>query len=119
MVEALKKAVSPEGTAPKAALEHYLVAGKTGTAQKAGLGGYLPDKYVSSFIGFLPADNPELCISIVMDEPRNGYYGGQTAAPVFKQVAEHAANYLNIHPDINETLETGNQTIAAASSPRL
>jgi cell division protein FtsI/penicillin-binding protein 2 len=99
MVSALKTVVSPDGTASKAALEHYTVAGKTGTAQKAGPGGYLPGKYVASFIGFFPADNPELCISIVMDEPKQGYYGGQIAAPVFRQVAERAAGYLNIRPD--------------------
>jgi cell division protein FtsI/penicillin-binding protein 2 len=89
-------------------LEHYYVAGKTGTAQKTveGVRGYAPGKYVSSFIGFFPADDPELCISIVMDEPRQGYYGGQTAAPLFRQVAERAANYLNIRPDnvdVNQT----------------
>ena len=87
-----------KGTAPKAALEHYTVAGKTGTAQKAGPGGYLPGKYFSSFIGFFPADNPELCISIVLDEPKEGYYGGQVCGPIFKEIAERA-NYLNIPPD--------------------
>ncbi len=99
MVEALKTVVSPEGTAAHAALDHYTVAGKTGTAQKAGAGGYLPGKYVASFVGFFPADDPQLCISIVLDEPKEGYYGGQVAAPIFKEVAERAANYLNIPPD--------------------
>jgi cell division protein FtsI/penicillin-binding protein 2 len=101
MVEALKTVVSPEGTAAKAALEHYTVAGKTGTAQKAGPGGY-ERKYVSSFIGFFPADDPQICISIVLDEPKEGYYGGQVAGPVFKDVAEQAANYLNIKPDVDD-----------------
>jgi cell division protein FtsI (penicillin-binding protein 3) len=118
MIEALKTVVSSEGTAPKAALEHYQVAGKTGTAQKAGVGGYMPGKFVSSFIGFFPADNPELCISIVIDEPKNGYYGGQTAAPVFKQVAEVAANYLNIRPDFNDEPQTKTQTVAAGNAHR-
>jgi cell division protein FtsI/penicillin-binding protein 2 len=103
MVAALKTVVSPEGTAPKAALAHYTVAGKTGTAQKSGgPEGYLKGKYFASFIGFFPADNPELCISVVMDEPKQGYYGGQIAAPVFKQIAEAAANYLNIRPEDGE-----------------
>jgi len=102
MVKALKTVVLPEGTAPKAALEHYTVAGKTGTAQKAEHGVYVPGKYFSSFVGFFPADNPQLCISVTMDEPRQGYYGGQTAAPVFKQIAERAANYLNIRPEDGE-----------------
>ena len=99
MVEALKTVVTDEGTAVKAALEHYTVAGKTGTAQKAENGAYVPGKYLSSFIGFFPADNPELCISVVLDEPKGAHYGGQTAAPAFKQIAERAANYLNIRPD--------------------
>jgi len=102
MVEALKTVVTSEGTAPKAALEHYTVAGKTGTAQKPVPGGYSTDKFVASFVGFFPADNPELCISIVLDEPKDGYYGGQVAAPVFKQIAERTANYLNIRPDIED-----------------
>jgi cell division protein FtsI/penicillin-binding protein 2 len=100
MLEALKTVVSADGTAPKAALEHYMVAGKTGTAQKVENGVYVR-KYFSSFIGFLPADGPELCISVMMDEPKQGYYGGQTAAPLFKEIAERAANYLGIKPDDN------------------
>jgi len=99
MVTALKAVATPAGTAPKAALEYYTVAGKTGTAQKAGEGGYLPGKYVASFIGFLPADHPELCVAIVLDEPKHGYYGGQVAAPTFRQVAQLAANYLHLRPD--------------------
>ncbi len=105
MIEALKTVVSSDGTAPKAALDHYTVAGKTGTAQKVEGGAYVR-KYVASFIGFFPADNPELCISIVLDEPREGYYGGQVAGPVFKEVAERAANYLNIKPDVEDKTNT-------------
>jgi cell division protein FtsI/penicillin-binding protein 2 len=100
-VEALKTVVSADGTAPKAAMEHYTVAGKTGTAQKVENGLYVR-KYIASFIGFFPADNPELCISIVMDDPKEGYYGGQVSGPIFKEVAEAAANYLNIKPDIED-----------------
>lgn len=119
MLKALKTVVSPEGTAPKAALEHYSVAGKTGTAQKVENGTYVSGKYISSFIGFFPADDPELCISIVMDEPKQqGYYGGLTAAPIFKQVAERAANYLNIHPDLNPTEPSVPENITAASGNR-
>ncbi len=103
MVTALKTVVSADGTAPKAALAHYTVAGKTGTAQKSGgPAGYLPGKYYASFIGFFPADNPEVCISVMMDEPKQGYYGGQIAAPVFKAIAERVANYLNIRPEDGE-----------------
>jgi len=102
MVQALKTVVSPEGTAPKAALEHYSVAGKTGTAQKFENGQLAHGKYFASFIGFFPADNPEICISVTMDEPKHGYYGGQIVAPIFKQIAERAANYLNIRPEDGE-----------------
>lgn len=100
MVTALKTVVSAEGTAPKAAMTNYVVAGKTGTAQKPGPGGYLPGKFISSFIGFFPANNPEICISIVLDEPKNGYYGGDVAAPIFRQVAEDVAAYLHLPPDL-------------------
>ncbi len=99
MVQALKTVATTNGTAPRAALEHYTVAGKTGTAQKVANGTYTRGKYLASFIGFFPADNPELCIAVTLDEPKNGYYGGTTAAPVFKQIAESAANYLNIPPE--------------------
>jgi cell division protein FtsI/penicillin-binding protein 2 len=99
MVDTLRTVVSPEGTAPGAAMKDYVVAGKTGTAQKAENGVYVPGKYVASFIGFFPADNPQVCISIVMDEPKEGYYGGQVCGPVFKEIAGHCASYLNIPPD--------------------
>ena len=99
MIEALKTVVSPEGTAPGAAMKDYTVAGKTGTAQKVGPDGYVPGKYFASFIGFFPADNPQLCISVVMDEPKEGYYGGQVCGPVFREIAERCASYLNIPPD--------------------
>ncbi len=100
MIEALKTVVTQDGTAPKAGMTNYTVAGKTGTAQKVEGGTYV-QKFVSSFIGFFPADNPELCISIVLDEPKEGHYGGQVAGPVFKDIAQQAANYLNIKPDID------------------
>jgi cell division protein FtsI (penicillin-binding protein 3) len=102
MVTALKTVVSPEGTAPKAALDHYEAAGKTGTAQKV-INKVYVRRYIASFIGFFPAENPELCISIFLDDPRTGgHYGGQIAGPLFKQLAERAANYLNIKPDIED-----------------
>lgn len=102
MVQALKTVTTKDGTAPNAALEHYTVAGKTGTAQKVENGRYVSGKYISSFIGFFPADEPELCISVVLDEPKGAHYGGQTAAPVFKKIAERTASYLNIRPDRTE-----------------
>jgi cell division protein FtsI/penicillin-binding protein 2 len=124
MTSALKTVVSADGTAPKAALEHYKVAGKTGTAQKAEHGVYVPDKFFSSFVGFFPADNPALCIAVTLDEPKGGHYGGQTAAPIFKQIAERSANYLNIRPEDGEappfpdtvTTPNDNQAIKTAAA---
>lgn len=99
IITALKTVPTREGTAVAAGLDHYTVAGKTGTAQKVDHGVYV-QKFFSSFIGFFPADRPEICISVVMDEPRDSHYGGLVAAPVFHNIAERAANYLNIKPDI-------------------
>jgi cell division protein FtsI (penicillin-binding protein 3) len=106
MIEALKTVPTKEGTAAEAALKNYVVAGKTGTAQKAENGGYAPGKYISSFIGFFPADNPEICISVVMDEPKEGYYGAKVCGPVFRDIAERCASYLNIPPDASLTTNT-------------
>jgi cell division protein FtsI/penicillin-binding protein 2 len=103
MVEALKTVVSDEGTAPQARLADYVVAGKTGTAQKVVDGKYANDRFVVSFIGFFPADNPQICISIVMDSPKEGgrAFGGSLCGPVFHNVAERCASYLNIPADEN------------------
>jgi cell division protein FtsI/penicillin-binding protein 2 len=114
MIEALKTVVSPDGTAPGAAMKDYVVGGKTGTAQKVENGTYATDKYVASFIGFFPADNPQVCISIVMDEPKEGYYGGQVCGPVFREVAERCASYLNIPPDQNLPQSNPLQVVTAA-----
>jgi len=122
MVAALKIAVSPEGTAAKAAIEHYTVAGKTGTAQKVEHGVYVHDRFFSSFIGFLPADNPEICIAVTLDDPKQGYYGGQIAGPIFKQIAERAVNYLNIRPEdgdsIPETLTSSSENLPGKTVAR-
>jgi cell division protein FtsI/penicillin-binding protein 2 len=99
MVRALKTVTAAGGTATQAALEHHVVAGKTGTAQKPGPGGYMPGKYIASFVGFFPADNPQLCIGVFFDEPHKGHYGGAVAAPVFQRIAAKAAAYLGLPPD--------------------
>ena len=101
MTTALKNVVSNNGTARRAKLDRYSVAGKTGTAQKPGPGGYTPGKYFASFVGYFPADRPELCIAVLLDEPKlPSYYGGLTAAPAFRNIAERAAKYLAIQPDL-------------------
>jgi cell division protein FtsI/penicillin-binding protein 2 len=116
MVTALKTVVTRDGTAVQGGLEHYTVAGKTGTAQKVEHGQYV-QKFYSSFIGFFPADNPEICISVVMDEPRDSHYGGVVAAPVFHAIAERAANYLNLKPDIEPEPSGNYNTLTAAGEP--
>jgi cell division protein FtsI/penicillin-binding protein 2 len=113
MVEALKTVVTPDGTAANAALEHYTVAGKTGTAQKTDGKQYL-DKFYSSFTGFFPADNPEICIYVALDDPKGVHYGGQVAAPIFKEIAEKAATYLNIRPDRDPEPDAQGKIAAAA-----
>ncbi|HEY3761171.1 MAG TPA: penicillin-binding transpeptidase domain-containing protein [Verrucomicrobiae bacterium] len=114
MIEALKTVVTAEGTAPGAAMKEYVVAGKTGTAQKVENGAYVHGKYFASFIGFFPADNPQLVISIVMDEPKEGFYGGLVCGPVFHNVAERCASYLNIPPE--ENLQATNSFQIAATT---
>ena len=92
------KSVVARGTGELAALAEHVAAGKTGTAEKAGRGGYLPGRYVASFVGYVPADRPRLVILVVIDEPRGRYYGGQVAAPVVREVAEGSLRYLGVPP---------------------
>jgi cell division protein FtsI/penicillin-binding protein 2 len=118
MVTALKTVVSSEGTAPKARLDHYTVAGKTGTAEKVEHSQYISDKYFSSFLGFFPADNPELCVAVFIDEPPKGdHFGGAVAGPIFKAIAERAANYLNLKPDLEPVVPASQALASAAGSP--
>ncbi len=96
----LELAVQPGGTAPKARVVGYRVAGKTGTAHKEENGGYAQHKYVSSFVGLAPASNPRLVIAVMLDEPSAGqYYGGAVAAPVFSTVMGGALRMLGVPPD--------------------
>jgi cell division protein FtsI (penicillin-binding protein 3)/stage V sporulation protein D (sporulation-specific penicillin-binding protein) len=103
LVSALKEVVSKKGTAALAHVPGFEVAGKTGTAQKTSPGGgYEHNKYVVSFAGFLPADKPELCCLVLLDEPVPGntpYYGGYIAAPIFSKIAQRAARHLNLAPN--------------------
>jgi cell division protein FtsI/penicillin-binding protein 2 len=120
MVDALKTVVSDEGTAPLARLADYVVAGKTGTAQKVVDGKYANDRFVVSFIGFFPADNPQICISIVMDSPKEGgrAFGGALCGPVFHNVAGRCASYLNIPADENLQQQNSPAPIVAVGVSR-
>jgi cell division protein FtsI (penicillin-binding protein 3) len=86
------------GTARAAAIEGYAVAGKTGTAQKVSGGHYDASKWVSSFIGFAPADDPRIAIAVMVDEPQGAHLGGAVAAPIFREIAEQALRYLHVPP---------------------
>lgn len=89
----------PGGTAPKAQVPGYRVAGKTGTAHKLEAGSYV-NKYVSSFVGFAPVSNPRLLIAVMIDEPSGSqYYGGIVAAPVFSSVMGAALRMLGVPTD--------------------
>jgi cell division protein FtsI (penicillin-binding protein 3) len=92
--------VVTDGTGGGAKIPGYRVAGKTGTAQKAlgGGRGYASGAYVSSFIGFLPAENPQVLISVIIDEPHGAIYGGVTAAPVFSRLGQFTVSHLGIPP---------------------
>ncbi len=98
--------VVAQGTGRNAFVEGYRVAGKTGTAQVVGeSGGYVSGKYVASFCGFAPADNPKFAMLIMIAEPQGGiYYGGQVAAPVFQVIARDILHYMKI-PENSELVK--------------
>lgn len=105
VVAALIKVVSEHGTAALAKVSGFTVGGKTGTAQKSDpKGGYMPGKYVVSFVGFMPAEKPAFVGLVMLDEavtPPNQNYGGLVAAPIFSRIAEKAARYMNLQPTID------------------
>lgn len=96
----LEMVVQAGGTAPKAQVPGYRVAGKTGTAHKV-QGGSYSNRYVASFVGFAPASDPRLVVAVMIDEPSGAiYYGGDVAAPVFSQVMAGALRSLGVPPDM-------------------
>jgi cell division protein FtsI (penicillin-binding protein 3)/stage V sporulation protein D (sporulation-specific penicillin-binding protein) len=100
MARMLADVVGEEGTARRAAIDNYDVAGKTGTTQKIVNGRYSSQHHVASFSGFFPADNPALVITVVVDDPQGKGvgYGGTVAAPAFRNIAEACIAYLGIRP---------------------
>ena len=74
------------------------IAGKTGTAEKAENGEYSKDKFVASFVGFAPADDPKFLAAVIVDEPEVVHAGGEVAAPAFEKIASFALPYLGIAP---------------------
>ena len=103
MRQMLEMAVGPGGTAPRARIEGYRVAGKTGTARKLHNGRYVSN-YVASFAGFAPVSDPRLVVAVMIDEPAGGQiYGGQVAAPVFAEIAARSLRTLQVLPDAPAT----------------
>ncbi|CAL62931.2 Peptidoglycan glycosyltransferase [Herminiimonas arsenicoxydans] len=99
----LEMAAGPTGTAPRAQVPGYRVAGKTGTAYKLEKGQYVR-KYVASFVGFAPVSDPRIIVAVMIDEPAVGrHYGGQVAAPVFSVVTANALRSMNVAPDSSVT----------------
>lgn len=127
ITQAMKLVTREGGTATKAAVTGYDVAGKTGTAQKwvnspdGGPGFYAYDRCVASFVGFVPADDPAFVLLVVADEPTRGgsRYGGIVTAPTFSRIAERTLRYLQVAPNAPATVESrrrGGASDAAAVS---
>ena len=104
VTDILKTVVEEGGTATKAYIQGNLVAGKTGTAQifDHKKKRYSRDKHISSFVGFVPADDPRLALIVIIYEPKGGSYGGVVAAPVFKNIIEHTFAYMNVPMERDE-----------------
>jgi cell division protein FtsI (penicillin-binding protein 3) len=116
--------VTLNGTAKKAQLDGYTAAGKTGTAQKIDpkTKTYSKTKFVASFVGFAPVNNPAVVIIVVIDEPGGAYHGGDVAAPVFRQIAEQILPEMGVLPDTDfnspELVASAMQTPAEISKMR-
>ena len=96
----LEEPLGPGGTATRARVPGYRIAGKTGTVEKSGIGGYASDRHTALFVGFAPASNPRIVAVVVIDDPTTqGYFGGQVAAPVFSRVAAGALRLLGAPMD--------------------
>ncbi|MDD5482136.1 MAG: penicillin-binding protein 2 [Kiritimatiellae bacterium] len=114
----LARVTEEGGTGRRAFVDGYSVAGKTGTAQKAVPGGYSDALNMASFAGFIPAEEPQLAIIVVLDEPRGTVHtGGAVAGPVFSEIAGQIVHYLDVPPSPEALAEGANQQ--AASAPRL
>jgi len=99
LVDMLEAVVSPPGTGQRAAVRNFHIAGKTGTTQKPGVGGYSADRHGAIFAGFAPARRPRLVVVVMIDEPQGAYYGGDIAAPVFANIVSGALRVLAVPPD--------------------
>jgi cell division protein FtsI (penicillin-binding protein 3) len=99
LTQMMEVVVSPRGTGRRAAVRNYRVAGKTGTARKAGVGGYSDDRHAAIFAGFAPASRPRLVVVVMIEEPQGLYYAADVAAPVFASIVSGALRVLAVPPD--------------------
>lgn len=108
------------GTGTAAAVSGYTVAGKTGTAQKPRPDGrgYKGGGYVSSFIGYLPAEDPRLLVCVTLDRPTRAIYGGVVAAPAFARIAQFAAEHLEVPPSPRTAIEAAKKRVSTVSARR-
>ncbi|MBC8021812.1 MAG: penicillin-binding protein 2 [Burkholderiales bacterium] len=110
----MEMAVMPGGTAPRAQVPGYRVAGKTGTAHKAEGGGYAENKYVSSFVGFGPVSRPRFIVAVMIDEPKGEkHFGGDVGGPVFSSVMGAALRMMAVAPDAPGTLNVQAQHLGS------
>ena len=100
-MKSILKNVVDNGTGQAAKLKGYTTAGKTGTAQKVdpATKKYSTKNYIASFCGFVPADNPQIVVLVLIDNPKGDYYAASVAAPIFARIAQRTAEYMNIPPD--------------------
>ncbi|MGH7884315.1 MAG: penicillin-binding protein, partial [Thermodesulfobacteriota bacterium] len=98
ILKRMLRAVVEKGTGENAQISGYSIAGKTGTAQIPDTenGGYYANKYIASFMGFAPSDNPKLTLLVMLEDPKKSIYGGSTAAPIFKAITEKVLFYMGI-----------------------
>src|SRR5690606_17091255 len=117
VAEMMVAVTEDEGTGTAAALEGFQVAGKTATAQKADplTGQYSLDRYIASFVGFVPAKNPAVAIAVTVDEPMVAHAGGEVAAPIFRRVAEMALKYKGLTPSGTERVDV--RQLATTADP--
>jgi cell division protein FtsI/penicillin-binding protein 2 len=120
VMQCMLETMTEHGTGSKGNVPGYTVAGKTGTTRKHIENvGYVSGRYIASFAGFLPADDPELLGLIVIDDPRADgaeVYGGSVAAPIFSSIVKDAVKVLGIEPDRPDEVERGAATFAAAGN---
>ncbi|MFZ5560633.1 MAG: peptidoglycan D,D-transpeptidase FtsI family protein [Pseudomonadota bacterium] len=121
LIPMMESVVTTDGTAIKAAVPGYRIAGKTGTAHKAQNGSYASDQYMSTFVGMAPASRPRVVLAVVVDSPSNGqYYGGLVAAPVFSRIMAETLRLMNVEPDhsAEHLAQQGRPALTAAERRR-